>query len=538
MSTPTQSLLWKQWHEDKRPLAAFTGCMVLAAVYVIVYERIHPFRAPVGSFSHTAHFYTMISAVILAMRAARGEHTEGVHGFSASLPVSMRRMAILRILGAALAMTLPIVVATLLLSLALSGGLVEQAMPRAIEAYVRMDQRATAPLTVALGQLWSTASISICSGMELLLVLSIAGCWLRNPSQVALLGAVGAIGMEALSGLLWFQSPSPSTQLIYGSLLPNSLVVHWGYGSRQGDYIDHQIVPNHWISIGFSVLMLVILGRVFAHRYGAFTRNATLLGNVIERTVTPPASRRIPPQHATPIRALLWAEGRQSLPLAAAGLLVALTLAVCDLLMEHRLQGHSFGSGLLMVLPHYTGMSGILWASVVGSSLYSAELGNGLGAFWRSTPIRPSLWFWSKFVVGLLAMLLVLDGIPVAVSWASPRESLITGMSWTYIACMPLLHVFLYSVAVLGTCWSRKPVFGGFVAIFGYMLITIVTGLFPATQPFDPIKVHNRLLYAERAGNPAFLQHGYPMTYGALAVMSVVVASIAHRQAKPWSRIP
>src|SRR5947209_1837041 len=64
-----------------------------------------------------------------------------------------------------------------------------------------------------------------------------------------------------------------------------------------------------------------------------------------------------------------------------------------------------------MHLPHSVFFVGMLWAVVVGSSLYSADLGSGLGSFWRSRAISPGLWFWSKFVIGLVAVVGVLDGV-------------------------------------------------------------------------------------------------------------------------------
>ena len=136
---------------------------------------------------------------------------------------------------------------------------------------------------------------------------------------------------------------------------------------------------------------------------------------------------------------MIWLELRQSVPLAAFGLLLAVLMSIAGLLIE-RQHPHSFGTSVLMEMPHSMFVVAMLWAIVVGSGLYSADLSPGLGTFWRSRPISPDLWFWTKFLVGLAAVLGVLDGITILVSWDSPRETMTSGMSWAYIGCFPIIH--------------------------------------------------------------------------------------------------
>ncbi len=124
------SLLWKQWHEIRGYLAIFTAWMLLAILYAIGYELGHGYRAVVGSFSGLSLFYTWVAAIFLAMYASRGEQSAGTLSFTAALPVSLRRLATMRIVGAAAALATPILLAASVLSVALAIGLVEQAAPR------------------------------------------------------------------------------------------------------------------------------------------------------------------------------------------------------------------------------------------------------------------------------------------------------------------------------------------------------------------------------------------------------------------------
>jgi hypothetical protein len=528
------SLWWKQWHEDKRYLAAFMAWMILGACYAVAYQMGHKFRAPVGQFSSVASFYAICTAVFLAMRTARGEHADGTHSFSAALPVSMRRVATIRILGAAGTLILPILAAAVLMSVALSGGLVEQAVPRGLDAYVSLPKRETATLAAALGQLWSVTAIAAFAGLELLLLLSVAGCWLRNQSQIGLMGAVIAFGSLIASGLFWSsQHRNPVAQLVYGACFPQSLVIHWGYGSERGQYVDHEIASYHWIALALALPILLLIGRVFISHYGSFRaeRSSPAPGRLGVKT--PSVWPRIPLRRPGRFTALIWSELSQSLPLAVSGLLLAFLITIAHAIMDGNRGGHTLGAIMLMNMPHSTWIVAMLWGVVVGSSLYSAELAPGLGYFWRSRPISPGQWFWSKFVIGLLAVLAVLDGVTILLSWALPRDSMTTGMSWAYVGCMPIQHSFLYALAVLGTCWLRKPVIGGFLALAGFVILTVAIGAFPATSPFDPTDVYNNLLHAERAGQMDFTRNGYPLVYGSLALMILTFALFSYWLAKP-----
>ena len=207
-------------------------------------------------------------------------------------------------------------------------------------------------------------------------------------------------------------------------------------------------------------------------------------------------------------------------------------MSIATVLIEHR-HRDSFDTSVLMDLPHSMFVVAMLWAIVVGSGLYSADLSAGLGAFWRSRPISPNLWFWTKFAVGLAAVVGVLDGATILISWRSPRESMTTGMSWAYVGCLPIIHALMYALAVLGTCWFRRPVIGGILAILGYALLFVAATTFSTTNRLEPINVYDALLSAERSGQVDFKQHGYPLVYGALVVAIVLLALLSCRVARP-----
>jgi hypothetical protein len=527
------SLLWKQWRETRGSLAIFIAWVTLAVCYAVGYELGHRYRAVVGHFSALALWYSWFASVFLATRTSHGERTDRTIAFSAALPVSMRGMATVRIASALATLAIPLVIAAVILSIALASGLVEQAEPRLPNAtFPRLPQRDTAPLLTSMEQLWSVTAISILGGVELLLLLSLLGCSLRGQAQVGLMGAVMAFGSIIAGGVFWFRDRNPPGQLIYGVLLPQSLAVQWSYSDDHGFYTDHELAQYRWLAMALSLPLLAMIGRLFIARYGVPRESSTPAKRRRFGITLPPILSRIPIRLPGRLPAMIWLELRQSLPLAASGFLLAVLVSIASVLME-RQQGHPFGTSLLMEMPHSMFVVGMLWAVVVGSGLYSADLGSGLGAFWRSRPISPSLWFWTKFAVGLAAVLGVLDGITILVSWNAPRLTPTTGMSWAFVGCFPIQHAFMFALAVFGTCLFRRPVIGGILAMLGYAVLTIAISAFPRTDRLEPTNIFNDLLAAERSGRVDFTQHGYPLVYGVLLISIVLLALLSSRLARP-----
>ncbi len=524
------SLWWKEWRESRRYLAIFIAWMTLAVCYAIGHQLGPHVRTPVGHFSGLALIYTFFAAIVLAMRTSHGERTDGTIAFSAALPVSLRRMATVRIVSAALTLAVPIVIAAGILALALAGGLVAQ-----------VESRLPGYLT-PLEHLGSVTAIAILGGVELLLVLSLLGCYLRSQAPIGVVGAVMAFGSLITLGKFSSLNQYPWARVIYGALLPQSLVMDWGSGNERGGfyytdpgfqyYTDHEVAQYRWIVMSLSVFVLALFGRLFVTRYGALRGSSTRPRPRRFRIAFPPILSRIPIRLPGRLPAMIWLELRQAMPLATCGFLVAVLMAIAIALLGVRVDFSSRPS-LLTALPDSVVIVGMLWPVVVGSGLYSADLGSGLGAFWRSRPISPDLWFWTKFVVGLAAVVGLLDGVTMLVSWKAARAENPTLLSWAYVGCFPMIHAQVYALAVLGTCWFRRPVIGGILAILGYNVLGVAITAFPITSRLEPMDVFGELNRAERSGQVDFTQHGYPLVYGVLVVSTVLLALLSSRLARP-----
>ncbi len=520
------SLVWKQWRESRFVFYLLVAWMILSVSYTILYELGHGYRAVVGSFSSSAMLYSVVALIVLAIRTSQGEQADGTLSYTTSLPVSIRRIALVRILGAVGALSIPILVAAMILAIALASGLVEQAGPRPMDPYDRLLERPSGSLLTSLEQLLSVTAIAILSGAQLLVLLCLFGCWLRSQAQVGLLGAVLGLGSMVASGLLWFGSRKPFFQLIYGAIVPQSLVVHWGHGESAGSYTDHELATYRWMSLGLAIPMHVILAWFFVFQYGVQRDSAKT--SRLFRISLPAVFSGLPIRLPSRLIAMIWLELRQSVPLVVCGLLFAALVTVAGI-AEQSWRGYDFGTLMRSDLPHTVFFTGMLWSVVVGSGLYSADLVSKLGDFWRSRPISAGLWFWCKFVVGLTTVLLVLDGTTSLLCWTAPRDKLTSGMSWAYVACMPIIHALMFSLAVLGTCVLRRPVIGGIFALVSYFALTAIVEAFPATMHLEPLHIYNEILKDERAGQFVIARSDYLTVYGAFTIAIVVNAVLAFR---------
>jgi hypothetical protein len=527
MNPQTRSLLWREWRETRSYRLAFLAWMLLGVVYVVGYEKAHPFHAGVGRFSAVALVYSWFATVALGSRLARGEWSDGTHRFTEALPTTPRHVALVRLLVSSGALIRPILVAAALLSGALATGAIHQAVLRVPENQGSPIARPIAPIPAALENLWAVTWVSVLGAVQLLLLITTIGTWVRTRAAAGLAGAVGVLMMLQVATVLWFGPHTSSSQWAYGILVPQSLVVEWGYGSEAGSYIDHEIVPGCWSALILSIPLLALLawgciGRLAAACDRAPRQRAAAGGGCGARARAWDGAVGLIHGRTT---ALIWLELRQALPLSFAGLGVALLMAGWAAVTELRHQGHGIPEGMLLDLPHNAWAMGTLWGAVVGSALFAGDLSGGLGEFWRSRPIPPRLWFCIKFLIGWASVLVALDLSTILATWAGPRpESAPSqGMSWAYVACVPLMHSFLYALAVLGTCWLRRPILGATAAILAYGILTAALGTSQMTRHLDPLEVFNRMVSDERRSGLVLAAHGYPQVYATLAIACLLL---------------
>lgn len=537
MDLVLQSLLWKEWQERKRILIVCLVWILCGVTYVVIYERAFGYRTPVARFGSVSLVYSLFMTVFLAMRVCLSEVTHQTLSFSSSLPVSLQKIATVRLGFAIFSLAGPILLGALILAVLLACGVLEQVPARreGFSSGFEIIKLPSLSATASVSLLAKITGIAVVQSVALFLILAVVGARRRREIHIGFIGVAIAFAWIFPTEARMMLQSSGFTHLQdwIGALFPQSMVIFYGYGDGQGSFSDLDLANRIWIPLFLNLIILSGLGYWFTRRYGTRTG---FISRRKRRWIWMPLFSWISIPHRGESSSLIWINLRQTVPLALAGLVLACVMAIANVLS----MGPSDGKPVMLTaysLPSAMWIVGILWATVVGSGIFAAEIAPGLGHFWMSRPISINRWFWFKYFVGLFAVLMVLDGTTILVSWNSLLENSsqttfynTNFLSWSYIACYPVLHSMMYSLAVLGVCWWKKPVRGAVVALSFFFIGSMVMESIPAISDYDPIFVYNNLFTAEREGKFNLANKHFPLVYGMVSVITLFTAYLASKK--------
>lgn len=542
MSPEFRSLLSKEWSERRRMFQLGSTMFLVFLGYSIAYELEYKTRALGAAFYSTALIFGCISAILLAMSTVSGEYSQRTIKFSQSLPVRLSTVAWARLLGAWACLLIPILVGASAISLLLVSGVVEHAGLRS--EVMRLPDRPSLSRWEAIGFLWTVTAVAITLVLHFVTLLSLLGTRCRTEGSVGLLGAIGFLGVLALTPI----RPSLERHGLFliadwiGALLPQSMAINWGYQEIDGsNYTDLELAPLILGPVLINLCITLLLATWFTRLYGGRSESAVRSFNSglrwIPRIKLPGLMSRLAVQFPNRLAALIWLDARQSVPLSLAGLLMAILITLVGM-GEFSEQGHSsFLTRLAGELPSTTWFVGGLWGVIVAVAIFSPELKPGLEQFWRSRPIKPGSWFWTKFVVGLLAVIITLDLIPAVISSGfSTNSSKRIGVA--YFACIPWIHVVMYATAVAAISRIRRPVSAAIAALLFFYVLDSVLMSIPSSQKLSMLDVYNTLDALEKRGTPVnFMGHGYPIVYGVVLMVIVIATLLAYRTLMPSRKL-
>jgi hypothetical protein len=293
-----------------------------------------------------------------------------------------------------------------------------------------------------------------------------------NQSTEMRAGLAGLVTLVAWFVLIWIalvllQRNAPAFYVVYPILLASPFgpaflkTVSW-----------HEAQSIAWLCTGVCVqvsIAAVLIG-ISLIRYSRFSvgprrlpASGILLAGVKSAKLRPPCK--------TPLRALAWKQWRECLPLCAAGFVLILgwtallVLAQADRI-DHLGYGHLLRVTTRTLVGLTTGVGPVI-ALVVGVGAFVAEMQPRLLGFWRSRPVNPSHWFWTKYLTGATVVLVFLLGPVVLVGtcvWlmgadlTSPRH-LLNSAVWSWIL------MFAFTTAVCVTCLVRQAVYAGILSL-------------------------------------------------------------------------
>jgi hypothetical protein len=536
-------LVWKEWRERRLQFLVCSLWMIGGTIYTIACERSHGYRVSVASFFGMAGTFGLFVPIFLAMRTSLGETTARTRSFSSALPVSPSQRSWIRLAGGAGVLVAPILLGALLLSLCLALGWLEQVPAQSLgDNQVPLQKRASLSPFAAVGLLWQVTIVAVWSATTLYILLSLVGTTLRAEAHAGYVGAFVAIlwclGDGLQKCLPLDEVGLPGLAEWAGSVIPEGMLSLSSYGDKQGIvYSDLRIANAVFGPLVVNTVIQFVLAAWFVRR-----NSRRLPGRLAKKwRMTSPASW-VPWSLPLPTRslALVWLTLRQSVPMCLPGLLLAclITPLMTPLMDDSPAEQGELLRRLSDAMHSSMAVVGMLWATVVGAGLFSTEIDWRIGEFWRVWPVPFRRMFAIKFLVGLLVVLLVLDGTTIAASWNSPYWGTYCSMNWPYIACILPLHAVMFAVAVGWTCLLRRPVFGGIATIISFTFVNVLFGRFSGLRHFDPIDVYNNLAYGAQAagGRIDLTAHNYPVVAAGMAVIllaSLLIGGLALRRYAP-----
>jgi hypothetical protein len=431
------AITWKEWLGLRWKLAALTAILVGTILGLLVVD---PTLIP---SSHVTLFiaFGAVAPIFLAMHAAAEDNSAGTLEFVRGLPVPLFQFGIIRILATLAAIIAPLMVASLTVWIL---KIIFSWMPLGPRFASLADSPGDVPdLLVITG-----AAVAVSAS----LFLWTTALAMNQPSELraGLIGVATAIGWGVwtmLSVALWDNGPGNWIWL-YGitSLGPFAGLVMFDTGLSIGG----RIAMGFGHAVGMCALLIIA-----ACRYGILERRRHTNRLVFSSSST----------------ALWWMQWRQTWPMGVTGLVVVLGLAMLRLAVASG-DPHNDLARYDSIIYDWSVGVGATWAIIVAAPLFSAELDPKLLAFWRSRPIDPADWFRIKYLTGALTILLFIDlpaawlGRPLDVSKA---ESTIA-----YLACVPALHLAVYSLAVLCACLIRHTIYAGILGMGAALLLVFM----------------------------------------------------------------
>jgi ABC-type transport system involved in multi-copper enzyme maturation permease subunit len=439
MTAMIRNLAWKEFREQRWD--AFW-----AAAVTLVIPLYYVFRDP-GTVQFTVHVallvYPLLAGTLFGMRLAAAERSSRTAALLYALPVRPSILGAAKIAIASLAVLVPL---GLLLVVAVAATWLDN-MP---------------PATADLGWThWTWIFSALCS-LAVLLLVGMVGAGAVSEVHAAMRGAL------ALAVLLFAI-----------------------------------VLMNTWLSIkspeAFArwtepVALVPLLSLV------VFVLAATMVASYV-RTLRPLQSSRggwvewrgwAPSRLGSPLAALAWKDGREAASAVGLVLALAVLFSVAVGLVPIYLSGSSVRAAhaALLTFSVFLWFGGFVLALLVGAGSVAGDVQPAVNTFWRSRPISPTAWYWTKYVIGLAAIAVAIGLPTLAVLRFTGGVVDVTekGFLWSL-----LLWAVAFSFAMTLTCLVRQPMQAGVLSVGAigllYVGVQVCCGSFSPADPGAPLAV-------------------------------------------------
>ncbi len=489
MSNIWLTLVWKEWHEHKWRLLSLTAivlCVFLAGAF-------DEWETVASAVSITAVGYALLVPCFLGMVVCSHEHSQGTIAFVAAQPVPMWKVATVRLFAGIALLLCPLLV------VGLCGQLIHGLVPQiGSTGFFTTDG--------GLPSLWQGVGFGGLMGLNLYAWIVAVVVNQRTELRAGLIGLVVTAILVTLGmwGLSTWDNLPPGTSLV------GLIAVMSGplCGVAWADMVHQSRGALIWPSAIWQGLVIVVLSGLMVARYG---QSEPLMKRLSTWRTSRASLGELPRSpFASPARALLWMQWRQSVPVCLAG-----TVLMGLIVVTTSSYNRGFDPGLLAGLLMF---SVVLAASLMlGTVAFVNDLEPKLYTFWRSRPISSSGWFWLRYVAGLFAIG-VFFVLPILAVAAVTTDAQATG----FLLLLPLLSLVVYSLGAFCACTVRHPVYSVILAACAALLVLSVPPMFDTLRA---ISIGDMLREAVRLSQIGALGAGGWYLFAAVSLAGAVSAA-------------
>jgi hypothetical protein len=436
MQSTWLSLAWKEWHEHKWKLVAMIATLWGVTSLVILQERA---QDRFGLAFGMLFLCGIPMAVFIGLGTAANERSRHTMPFLQSLPVPLRRVAVVKLLFGFITIAAAVVATVAFFSVwtwifDLTGVKYRSPADDGVPGY-------------STG-IWQIDAVLYCVPIIASIFIWSAAAGVNRRDEVVA-GVVALVAIVGAWALLW---------IVYHPLER--------YGHRIFETIVLSMAPGGFFIVatdGGSISRYVSIGAIVA-----IIVHAALVARYIRRFGQIPDAGTRSPQVARPVSgewlgsprssaltAIVWKQFRESVPIAIAGLVVIVGTVTILVFGDRSLRALADVYQEVALVIGF----GIALVAGIGVSLFDSE--PRLNTFWRTRPVNPDLWFAVKFLTGL-AVVLAAIYTPLLIVEPSIHEQ----ENNAYRAITPAsFHVALFAAAVATTCLVRHAIYAAVLSM-------------------------------------------------------------------------
>lgn len=485
MNTIWRSLLWREWHEHKWKLASLATILVSLEIAAIWGE-------PVVAMTGGPLFAIIPLAVFIAMGTAAGERTQGTLPFARSLPAKLWQTAVAKLAAGGLILLASIFFASLLplawlAALGWKGPVIPGDLFKGIGPFEMILYAGLLAAGVTMSCFTWCVEVGVNRATEI---------------------RAGLSGAALLLTALLFRVIDDRFRATPDPTLAIRLLGRCNEFGPLGLTLLFDPLVSPWRVVFSQLATYAVLFAWSIHQYGRVepierrSSEADDSCSDIKRGTQPKAIR---PAWRTAAAAIAWKQAREAAPFCLVGALLIVGFAGWLSMLDA--QRGEFAEALSVAGITVAMLAGLL----VGIGTFIGELQPRMMDFWRSRPIEPAFWFWTKYFTGLAATSLFL-ATPIV---ASGREGFVMALVF-----LPWLAI-VYSLAVCLTSLVRHSFYAGVLSFTLALFLFVLSAVHK-----EWLNVVSYLVVLHRAGNLALGDWLTSVYAPYLAITTFAAASI------------